>query len=182
MKRRRLLRGLRTVAPILAAFAAGIGAAWLVWMGSLPGYDYTIILNYRIEQEQLADGAALRGDTSEEERHRRNVIASFSNEGFKTITSDASGMLSRAVVPPAVLVLRRTLAKAEISHPNLRSFSEAMARGRLALALERAGRAEEAEAEWARAFRSTGRSDTGRLRALVEAVDGALPRSSREER
>jgi hypothetical protein len=159
-------RRMRASAPLVAAFGAGLAAAWAAWMAVLPMYEDTIITCYRIEQGLLADRAAARGDRAEEERQRRNVIATFSREGFKTITSDAEALLARATVPPAMLVL--SLAKADSAPAD--PIDEALERGRLALALERAGRTDAANAEWTQALQMFGRWDLPRFRAMIENI------------
>jgi len=149
----------------------GVVAASALWALALPTYNWVVIVNYRVEQGLLADRAAARGEFAAEERHRRNVIASFSGEGFRTITRQAEDdFSSRAVLPlPMLLLDRMREGHAPPGHDG-GDIVEAIERGRLATALERAGRIDEANAEWSRALHLWGGSDLQKFRSSIEAV------------
>jgi hypothetical protein len=99
------------------------------------------------------------------------VAAASALWALRTITRQAEDdFSSRAVLwLPMLLLDRMREGHAPPGHDG-GDIVEAIERGRLATALERAGRIDEANAEWSRALHLWGGSDLQKFRSSIEAV------------
>jgi hypothetical protein len=114
-----------------------------------PAYRENIRIDLKTEQEFLTGRAARQGDNVRALSHRWNVVDAEAKEGFRAFRKERNKDIdSSFFFPFYMVVLTAMIHPKEGMDEKAAGFSEGIARGRLALALESIGDPEEANREW----------------------------------